>query len=1227
MTDDAKKSAGMMATHNTQAFELDDRSIGARLDAFREYCQRLPYTDVVCLDGDSDGWPPANWAQVIFGYAAGTWAKDASPTAPWHQAGEVAWAFERERLVQLYENPELADGQLPPERAFLLSLLGMLETPRGLFNQFPAQHRSMYYQQMLALEARQAKPDQVTVNFTLADGVREQVLPAGLRLEAGQDSAGNTLQYALMQPLTVNMARVTDLRWVVADACTPGGCRARVVFDESAEQPWPVEGVRLFGASPVRPGEQPRADADRVVEHGRIVESSVLSVAGGERTWIVELQEDLPGESPLCAAISMAETWVVLPCVQGTSRKWWSMTLPSNGGIPTAVTTLDGLVSTLPLLRLLSAEGEDVPRVKNLTVKVQGAVGVLCARDDGTVLSEGGLPFGERAKAGSGVNLMSPEWWLLGPKLTQVTCTPTWTGLPTTSFSEWYGPDATQAKPHWLLLDQDLNVTRDPVKGKVPDSLNAHKKDTLASRVTNGEEIAAQIMADNGYPSVGRMNQPKNDYFSVDGVLIHAGKPPSEGQSLSLFGGSEKPEGQPLTMSLKNVPSATPTSTVPDDEDPACWPWYLRLQLKTSLFLHDEYDAHEAAPLQIVRFQTEQAHVQQVPAMKQQDGHWVYEMVEVAGADGKKISMPAMKEERVTFVTPVPVTVPKAQRHPPYTPQWAGMRIDYQATDAQVDQRVILPFGLPRQEMAKEVPPHADVYLGLEGIEAGQLLTLHWQLKSPGAFVLKWQYLAVGERWMRLSVNDATDGWQSSGILSADWPGDVCRASTCLPAGRMWIRGRVSELLKPDRDLVALPTAPWLTGIATNAGLARLQDETRVADAHFAAGLSAGSITQGLDMPDTVQSVTQRWRSFGGCAAETHTAFEARVARRLRHRERGLNNLDLMMLLQTWYDGLRELAVLPSPKPEVNGSLSQTIVVMPTLALSDSTDPCRPGLSQLHLDDMAMRLKAVSSPWLKLSCVNPQYIPVSVSWDVTYAQGISLSTGNQRVQAALEAAFLPWMYPVDNALSVIGRPVTHGAVHDILRQLPEVTVIKHVYLNGDNQKAPTLLAEQIAVLSCIPLEYTGLTLAWENPKRERFGECWLKRGEEAIVQLMMPIHDQEHGVSHKPIEVSHADVYLIDRDTGLRLPDTMVTSLSEKERQEYNANAKEDQGQYADPRGYVPDDNSRRRYFRVHAPLDACGIFRIGATLTVGTKTLQGNVSFCIVSVEGGLAMRVLSKT
>lgn len=122
----------------------------------------------------------------------------------------------------MYETPALADGQLPPERAFVLAMLGMLEVPRALLNALPAQHRSLYYHNMLALEARSARADRVTVHFSLTDEARELVLPAGFVLDAGQDDASNALHYALTQPVTVNAAKMTDLRWVVRDPYVPG---------------------------------------------------------------------------------------------------------------------------------------------------------------------------------------------------------------------------------------------------------------------------------------------------------------------------------------------------------------------------------------------------------------------------------------------------------------------------------------------------------------------------------------------------------------------------------------------------------------------------------------------------------------------------------------------------------------------------------------------------------------------------------------------------------------------------------------------------------------------------------------------------------------------------------------------------------------------------------------------------------------------------------------------
>lgn len=1220
MTDDTKKATGMAATNTPAAFVLDDRTTAAHLDAFRQYSQRLPYGKA----NENGCSETTNWAQVLLGLEAG-----ASPDvadASWGQASERYWALERERLVTLYEAPERADGQLPPERTFLLALLGMLETPRALLNQLPAQHRALYYREMLALEARKAKADRVTVHFTLADGGREQVLPSGLLLDAGQDSAGKGLRYALTQPLTVNTARVTDLRWVVSDPCVPGGRRARVVLDEAAGQTWPEAGVRLFGASPARAGEAPRADADRTAESGRIIASSLLAVEGKERTWTITLATPVSGERSLCAAVSIQDTWVTLPCVQkDKERTIWTVSLSAEGGVPSAVTTLDGRASTVPLLRLTSPEGAPVPAVKQLEVAVTAASGVVCVRDDGTSVSEGGLPFGDTAEAGVGVNLALPAWWRLGGKLNQVTVTPIWSGLPAMSFPRWYGPDKTQERDDWLLLDETLDITTEEGKGSPPQELHLFGEETLAGRVTNGADIAKKISVDKGYPSLAKGSLNSNRYFTVTPLLMQQKLALQTLPPQALFDGSGEqvaPIGQHLSIALSAVPSASSAAPEPDVQDPAQWPWCVRLRLNSS-FLHDEYAVHERAPAQTVTFLTEQTMTQQVPVLTEVDGKdskdpkaHVYKMVSCPDPrePTKNIVMPAMKEERVSLVTPVPITVPKAQWNRPYVPQWSDVRIDYQAVDTQPDQRIIMPFGHALQDLTQapsDTQTGAEVYLGIDGIAAGQQLTLHWQLKSPGALPLEWQYLATGERWVRLPVNDGTDGWQTSGLWSVDWPGDASRTAVSLPAGRMWLRGRVTPFIPRDTHLSALPTSPWLSGMVTNAAQARLVAPEHVHATHFEHGLPPGRITQALDMPETVQAVAQPWGSTGGRAAETQAAFDARVARRLRHRERGLNNIDLMALLQSRHDGIRELAVLPfspdrndSQRQTHNGTQQQIMVVMPGPALSDSDDARRPALSPQHLEAMVQGLKTVTSPWLALTCVNPEYIPLSVSWEVSYLPGLSRSAGHARVKAALEAAFMPWLQAADNGdARVIGRAVTHSMVRDVLHRVAGVATVHQVYLNGDKRPStPTLTARQVVVLTCIPLEYTGLTLAWlhqepDKPDR-RFGELVLAGGCGATVQVTIPA--KVAGVEATPIDTDKAEVYLVDLDTGRRVPETQGASLwATKATFPTSVKVEDKAAHYAQARDNARPDAGKALYFDVHTQAQACGIFRLGVVMVL----------------------------
>ncbi|MDY7806690.1 hypothetical protein U0E23_30070 [Burkholderia stagnalis] len=1206
-----------MASIKAAPFVLDDRTIGTRLDAFRAYCQRLPFTEQ-----SSTG----TWAQVLLGKQAGAYDEN-NPTA-----ADLAWAFERQRLITLYDAPEKADQNLPAERAFLLALMGMLETPRALLNTLPAQYRALYYRQMLALKPREAQADHVTVSFTLADGVRELMLPARLLLDAGQDDAGRPLQYALDQPLAVNATRLTDMRWVVRDPFVPTGCRSRIVYDEAGGVAWPTGGVRLFEPAPAQGGVAPRPDQDRAVTSGRVIGSPVLAVAGGERQWTITLNDALKGQ--LTAELSIDNAWVKVQCTAGNQASEWVIRLGAQAGAPTPVTDLDGLNAKTPLLRLTSETGERVPTVDKVVVNVTGAVDVHCATDDGTALSGGGLPFGESAATGQGINLVSAEWWRLGPKLTEVTVKPSWVGLPTVAFNEWYGADKAQSTADWFKVDQNLSV--DLKNGvSLSDNPNWEKfpTDTLASRVKNHANL--KVPVDHGYQSKPADNQA----FMVDVTLAYLDrdKPASDlNKSLPLFEDNfEAPIPLDWTIDLTNADlPASDDTTAPDDEDPRAWPWRVRLSL-TQSFLQEEYEAHLLAPVQTIVFDTEQTVTTQVPVLESSQNDPNVMVPKLAPSKqptevGKPILLPVMADHKETIYTAVPVAVPRANWNAPYLPQWSGLQVNYAATDTQVSQQAITPFGYAQDNGEAVLSTvEADLYLGIDGIEPEQLLTLHWQLKSPDALKLEWQYLAPGDRWHRLPVADNTDSLRQSNTWSVDWPRDASRTSRSLPEGRMWVRGRAKQLAQPDRLEPWLPTSPWLDGVVTNAARATLVNTP------FTRNLLPGSVTQALNAPVGLQSVEQAWPSTGGQVAETQASFDARVARRLQHRDRGLNNQDLQTLLREQYPGIRELAILQSERNK-NGSLAQTVVVMPGLSLSDSGDPLRPGLSPAHLKDMSKWLASRTSPWLTLSCVNPVYVAVSVSWDIEYEAGVSRSVGDARVKAALEAAFVPWTRVDDEpAIDVLGRPMTQGMVRKVVRAVPGVVNVRSVSLNGSDQFELQNTDGTIAVLQCIPQEYAGVSVAWIAKDYQHYFGVTLTTQRKAALMVTMP--SNVVGVSPELIDTTHATIALIDLDTGKPLPTTATRSGLWYETQEsFDPTAMLDASVYqglntltetlddeqTDAQVLEQDGGKIRvSHFTVNAGDEVCGTYRLGVAITLMDKgtpdaTLQSAQVGQIVTVR-----------
>lgn len=191
-------------------FKLDERSTLDILNWLKEYAAKIPF------DQDRNKF----WDSFYF-------IQENTP----------------EKLADIYQNINKADGHLPAHQAFVLAFLKLLETTKVLFNTFPARHRDLYYRELLGLKPRSAQADSVALGITLNTDNAEYLIPKGTLFDAGQDSSGNPLQYASDADLLPNQGKLTDLRWHRKDN---NGWKSAILLSDSDNIKLPENGIRLF---------------------------------------------------------------------------------------------------------------------------------------------------------------------------------------------------------------------------------------------------------------------------------------------------------------------------------------------------------------------------------------------------------------------------------------------------------------------------------------------------------------------------------------------------------------------------------------------------------------------------------------------------------------------------------------------------------------------------------------------------------------------------------------------------------------------------------------------------------------------------------------------------------------------------------------------------------------------------------------------------------------------
>lgn len=344
-------------------------------------------------------------------------------------------------------------------------------------------------------------------------------------------------------------------------------------------------------------------------------------------------------------------------------------------------------------------------------------------------------------------------------------------------------------------------------------------------------------------------------------------------------------------------------------------------------------------------------------------------------------------------------------------------------------------------DSSKDSPKKAQLYLGFAGIQPGQTLSLFWDLKSPGAFDISWQYQKEGSKWPELKTvsRDDTQGFLTRGLWQAVLPDDIALDKL---KGCYWLRVEFNEPAE---------AGPYLNGLLMNAMTATLCDVAQLDPDVLHQPLPDGKISQPVSRLTGLAGVLQPFSSFSGCPAETTDEFFTRTAQRLSHRMRALSWEDIAQLLKTQFPSIFDV-ILPSVDylTVIPALTEQSLVVLPRPESRDNDDVQQPSFSAWRLKEMQDWLSRHTTCWQKIMVENPEYEPVKVDFNVTWHNGVNPDYAESQLKKYLISHYMPWSQENGGAL-VTGSQLDYYDFIARMQDDPSVCHVNSLTLNNEKK--------------------------------------------------------------------------------------------------------------------------------------------------------------------------------
>jgi hypothetical protein len=369
-------------------------------------------------------------------------------------------------------------------------------------------------------------------------------------------------------------------------------------------------------------------------------------------------------------------------------------------------------------------------------------------------------------------------------------------------------------------------------------------------------------------------------------------------------------------------------------------------------------------------------------------------------------------------------------------------------------RHAIFEKGLPKShKLLPQYDHEGYLHLGLSGLNPPATLSLLFQLEYNAVNVInyadipkvEWSYM-VNDDWIPFREGqilfDGTNNFTTSGIIKLKIPEQINTEHQILPSEKYWLRASAPKNTK---------VLSRIQFIKTNAAM--VDWKRHKTDAEWEENISANTINGFIQTNPDINVAAQPFESFGGSPGETEMEFYNRVSERLRHKNRAIIPEDFERIILNRFSQLYQVFCLTSSRyPEFIKPGEVKIIIVPKINAKSEFILPRVDYNQLKL--IEDEVKKLSTPFAKISIINPVYEKVRISCHVHFKSTVGSGEFVARLENDLRAFICPW-YDTPQSEIIFGGSIERSALLTFIESLEYVTFVTRLsvvvlhYKNGD----------------------------------------------------------------------------------------------------------------------------------------------------------------------------------